>query len=174
MILFLTLFLWQVYIQRWRRCGPGQFGRETCTFRLHGLYSSFFFFFLSCTVSFFGHLSVHYVGSFCHRLCCTQSAPSLLIQSLSHACTHTHTIKARLCIFVSPIVTIFPLPLFPVKMLCHTAAHSVPHICFINFFSVFVPHSPVISFSFIAIIAHVWNFLCCFFLRCCFPFNIYT
>lgn len=91
-------------------------------------------FFLSCTVSFFGHLSVHYVGSFCHRLCCTQSAPSLLIQSLSHACTHTHTIKARLCIFVSPIVTIFSLLLFPVKMLCHTAAHSVPHICFINFF----------------------------------------
>lgn len=172
MILFLTLFLWQVYIQRWRRCGPGQFGRETCTFRLHGLYSSFFF-------SSFLHRLIFW-SSFCplcwfilsstvlHTICPLPPHPITLTR------VHTHTIKARLCIFVSPIVTIFPLLLFPVKMLCHTAAQSVPHICFINFFSVFVPHSPVISFSFIAIIAHVWHFLCCFFLRCCFPFNIYS
>lgn len=172
MILFLTLFLWQVYIQRWTRCGPGQFGRETCTFRLHGLYSSFFFFFLAPShflVIFLSTMLVHFVID-----CVAHNLPPPSSSNHSHTRAHTHTIKARLCIFVSPIVTIFPLLLFPVKMLCHTAAHSVPHICFINFFSVFVPHSPVISFSFIAIIAHVWHFLCCFFLRCCFPFNIYT
>lgn len=54
------------------------------------------------------------VRSLCHRLCGAQSAPSLLIQSL------TRTIKARLCVFVSPIVTIFSLLLFLVGMLCHT------------------------------------------------------
>lgn len=55
-------------------------------------------------------LSVHFViDSAVHNL-----PPSLLIQSL------TRTIKARLCVFVSPIVTIFSFLLFLLGMLCHT------------------------------------------------------
>lgn len=44
----------------------------------------------------------------------TQSASSLLIQSV------THTIKSRLCVFVSPVVIIFSSVLFLVGKLCHT------------------------------------------------------
>lgn len=73
-------------------------------------------------VSFFGHLSVHPVVSFCHLLCCSQSAPLP-----SHPITHTQTIKARLCVFVSPIVTIFSFLLFPARMLGHAAAPPAPY-----------------------------------------------
>lgn len=44
----------------------------------------------------------------------TQSASSLLIQSV------THTIKSRLCVFVSPVVITFSSVLFLVGKLCHT------------------------------------------------------
>lgn len=67
------------------------------------------------TQSYFSVISLSTpVRSLCHRLRGAQSAPSLLIQSL------TRTIKARLCVFVSPIVTIFSFLLFLLGMLCHT------------------------------------------------------
>lgn len=44
----------------------------------------------------------------------TQPASSLLIQSV------THTVKSRLCVFVSPVVIIFSSVLFLVGKLCHT------------------------------------------------------
>lgn len=72
----------------------------------------------------------------------------------SHPITHTQTIKARLCVFVSPIVTTFSFLLFPVRMLC-----SLCYIHFIHFphflcLIAFLLFSPVclISFCFLLFI----------------------
>lgn len=77
-------------------------------------------------VIFLSTLSVHFViDSVAHNL----SPPA--------SSNHSHTIKARLCVFVSPIVTIFSFLLFPVRILCHTAVCSAPHVSILFLFSVY-------------------------------------
>lgn len=124
---------------------------------LGGFYLTLFLFFFEppplshFLVIFLSTLSVHFViDSVAHNL-----PPSLLIQSL------THTIKARLCVFVSPIVTIFSFLLFPVRTLCHTPVCCAPCMsifCF-HFILCLLFTSFIFSFySLVAIIGRVQHF----------------
>lgn len=71
-----------------------QFGRETCTFRLHGLHSSFFFLAPShFLVIFLSTMSVHFVID-----CVAHNLPPPSSSNHSHTRAHTHTPSRQGCV----------------------------------------------------------------------------